>query len=111
MAPDSRARPRVLVLRCKACTAELPAASNDVAFRCPQCGRTWEILHGAFREWTSVYVAPPSSTSHPIVYLPYWSFTVDATALPIGPGHESMLTARRGRDRIASARPWFRCRA
>jgi predicted RNA-binding Zn-ribbon protein involved in translation (DUF1610 family) len=84
----------VLVLRCKACTAELPAASNDVAFRCPQCGRTWEILHGSFREWNSVYVAPPSSTSHPIVYLPYWSFTVDATALPMGPGHESMLTAR-----------------
>jgi hypothetical protein len=70
--------PRVIVLRCKACRAVLPAASNDVAFRCPQCGRAWEIEAGGFIERPSFYVAPPTKKPQPFLYLPYWSFTVSA---------------------------------
>jgi hypothetical protein len=76
----------------------LPAASNDVAFRCPQCGRAWEIDRGELRERPSFYVAPPASASGDLLYLPYWSFSVSASAKPIGMAGESELTAR---DRAA----------
>lgn len=70
--------PRVVVLRCKACRTELPAASHDVAFRCPQCGRAWEIETGGLIERPSYFVAPPRAVRQPILYLPYWSFTIEA---------------------------------
>ena len=72
------AGPRVIVLRCKACRTELPAASQDVAFRCPQCGRAWEIEAGGFIERPSFYVAPPTAKPQPLLYMPYWSFSISA---------------------------------
>lgn len=93
-----RRGPRVLALRCRACHGDLPAASNDVAFRCPQCGRAWEIMNGDLRERPSAFVAPPPSPRHPIVYLPYWSFIVSAEARPPDLHDESHLRAR---DRAA----------
>lgn len=78
MASPKARGPRVIALRCKACRTELPAASNDVAFRCPQCGRAWEIEAGGFIERPSYFVAPPSGRPQPILYLPYWSFTIEA---------------------------------
>ncbi|NIR43797.1 MAG: hypothetical protein GWN99_07550 [Gemmatimonadetes bacterium] len=89
---------RVIALRCSACHGALPAASNDVAFRCPQCGRAWEIIGGVLRERPSAFVAPPPSPRHPILYLPYWSFPVSAKATPSGFQEESHLKAR---DRAA----------
>jgi hypothetical protein len=93
MAPE-HSQPRVLVLRCQACRTALPAASNDLAFRCPQCGRAWEIEAGEFGERPSVYVAPPPSTGHTLLYLPYWSFRVSAIVRKMGIADESELTAR-----------------
>ncbi len=87
-------QPRVLVLRCQACRTRLPAASNDVAFRCPQCGRGWEISAGGLSEVPSAYVPPPKSTSQPLLYLPYWSFAVDAHVRPKGLADASQLGAR-----------------
>lgn len=95
--PDET-RPRVLVLRCRACRTALPAASNDVAFRCPQCGRGWEIEGNEMSERPSSYVLPPAGAAHDILYLPYWSFTVSASATPHGTVAESTLRAR---DRAA----------
>ena len=97
MAGDA-SRPRVILLRCRACTSALPAAANDVAFRCPQCGRAWEIEAGALRERPSFHVAPPAGASHTVLYLPYWSFTVSATAEPKETRDEHTLAAR---DRAA----------
>ena len=77
MAHNAR-QPKVLALRCQACRSALPAASNDLAFRCPQCGRAWEIEAGALRERPSLYVVPPKPVSHQLLYLPYWSFSVSA---------------------------------
>ncbi|HSG81769.1 MAG TPA: hypothetical protein VLC48_05955 [Gemmatimonadota bacterium] len=95
--------PRVFVLRCQACRAELPATSNDVAFRCPQCGRAWEIADGALRERPSFHVAPPAAARGAILYLPYWSFPVSASAEP-RTRDEKTLTAR---DRAAKfERAW-----
>lgn len=95
--PDGR-RPRVLALRCRACTSPLPAASNDVAFRCPQCGRAWEIVDGELAERPSLYVAPPGEAGPPLIYLPYWSFMASAAAEPAGVADAAKLTAR---DRAA----------
>jgi len=108
VSPDGR--PRVLALRCRACSGPLPAASNDVAFRCPQCGRGWEIIAGELSECPSVYVAPPVTESGPpILYLPYWSFSVQATAEPLGDLEEAKLTAR---DRAAKMkRAWVAAHA
>lgn len=97
MAPEKR-RPRVVVLRCLACRAELPAAPNDVAFRCPQCGRAWEIENAALSERPSVHVAAPAAARHPILHLPYWSFAVRASAEPRERRDERTLSAR---DRAA----------
>ncbi|KPK80238.1 MAG: hypothetical protein AMS25_09695 [Gemmatimonas sp. SM23_52] len=92
-------QPRVLVLRCRACRAALPAASNDVAFRCPQCGRAWEIDPTGLNERPSLYVAPPAVASHPLLYLPYWSFSVSVFARPTSVLPDAgQLTAR---DRAA----------
>lgn len=90
-------RPRVIPLRCPACRAELPAASNDVAFRCPQCGRAWEIAAGELSERPSYYVAPPAGARGKVLHLPYWSFSVAAAAEP-RVREEKTLTAR---DRAA----------
>ncbi len=70
--------PRVIALRCRACRTALPAASHDVAFRCPGCGRAWEIETGGLIERPSFYVGTPPKPPHKILYLPYWSFTVKA---------------------------------
>jgi len=104
MTPD-RSQPRVLVLRCQACRAALPAASNDVAFRCSQCGRAWEIDPTGLNERPSVYVAAPASVSHPTLYLPYWSCSVSVFAKPTSVlPDEGQLTAR---DRAAQIkRAW-----
>jgi len=91
-------QPRVLALRCQACRSSLPAASNDVAFRCPQCGRAWEIEAGVLRERPSLYVAPPKPASHPLLYLPYWTFNVSARVDPGGNLRDAELKAR---DRAA----------
>ena len=100
MPPDGR--PRVLVLRCRACSGPLPAASNDVAFRCPQCGRGWEITGSELSERPSVYVpAPAAESGPPQLYLPYWSFPARAAAEPNGPVDEGQLKAR---DRAAKIR-------
>ena len=96
--PDSSRQPRVLVLRCQACRSALPAASNDIAFRCPQCGRAWEIEAGTLRERSSLYVAPPKPASHQLIYLPYWSFNVSASVEPGIVRDEAVLRAR---DRAA----------
>ena len=96
--PRDARQPRVLALRCQACRSALPAASNDIAFRCPQCGRAWEIEAGALRERPSLYVAPPRSAAHPILYLPYWSFSVSARVDPGLIHNEAELKAR---DRAA----------
>lgn len=102
MARDGRG-PRVIVLRCQACRAELPAASNDVAFRCPQCGRAWEIDEGALRERPSFFVAPPAGARGDILFLPYWSFSISVAAEP-RVREEKTLTAR---DRAAKfQRAW-----
>ena len=104
--------PRVLPLRCRACSNGLPSASSDVAFRCPQCGRGWEIEAGDLVERPSVYVAPsvagPGQTlaarrsrathPYPLLYLPYWSFPVVASADPKLRLAEGVLSAR---DRAA----------
>lgn len=100
MAPEP-GQPRIIVLRCRACRTELPAASNDVAFRCPQCGRGWEIAGGELTERPALYVPAPQGAPHPALYLPYWSFTVAASAKPSGMGGEAQLTAR---DRAAKYR-------
>jgi phage FluMu protein Com len=100
MPPDA-GRPRVLTLRCRACRRALPAASNDVAFRCPQCGRGWEIAETELAERASFHVAPPVEAGHPVLYLPYWSFMVAASAEPIDSADEAKLTAR---DRAAATR-------
>lgn len=97
MAAES-VKARVLVLRCQACRAPLPAASNDVAFRCPQCGRGWEITTAGLSERPSVYVMPPKRSSQPFLYLPYWSFRVVAQASPKGIAGAAQLSAR---DRAA----------
>ncbi len=93
MAAEARG-PRVVVLRCKACRAELPAASNDVAFRCPNCGRGWEIEAGGFIDRPCFYVAPPAAASGPLLYLPYWSFTVAASVTPSVMAEADELSAR-----------------
>jgi hypothetical protein len=96
-------QPRVIALRCQACRAELPATPNDVAFRCPQCGRAWEIVAGSLEERPSIFVAAPSGAKHSLFYLPYWSFTVSVTAEP-RKREEKTLTAR---DRAAKfERAW-----
>jgi len=93
MAHSAR-QPKVLALRCQACRSALPAASNDLAFRCPQCGRAWEIEAGALRERPSLYVVPPKPAKHQLLYLPYWSFTVSAR-VDVGVVHnEGALKAR-----------------
>lgn len=94
MGADGR-QPRVLVLRCRACRTALPAASNDVGFRCAQCGRGWEISAEGLTEVPAVYVAPPKSTTRPLLYLPYWSFSIAAQARPKrGIADMAQLTAR-----------------
>jgi hypothetical protein len=103
MAAD-RPKARVLVLRCQACRTRLPAASNDVAFRCPQCGRGWEISAAGLGEWPALYVMPPKRTAQPLLYLPYWSFTVVARAGPKRIADAAQLTAR---DRAARYRRAF----
>lgn len=103
MAAEST-KARVLVLRCQACRAPLPAASNDVAFRCPQCGRGWEIAGAGLSERPSVYVMPPKRSSQPFLYLPYWSFRVVARAAPKGIAGAAQLSAR---DRAARYRRAF----
>jgi hypothetical protein len=65
-----------------------------VAFRCPQCGRAWEIDDGALSERPSVYAAAPPSASHPVLYLPYWSFGVSAAVTPAGFTDAAQLAAR-----------------
>lgn len=95
---------RVLVLRCQACRSRLPAASNDVAFRCPQCGRGWEITPAGLSERPSLYAMPPKRSSQPLIYLPYWSFNVVAQASPGGIADAAQLTAR---DRAARFRRAF----
>jgi hypothetical protein len=77
---DRSAEPRVLVLRCGACRTTLPAASHDVAFRCPQCGRGWEIAPSGLNEHPSLYVALPKSAAHRLLYLPYWKDVAHLTA-------------------------------
>lgn len=89
--------PTVLALRCGACSAELAAASNDVAFRCRQCGRSWEI-EGGLRERPSAYIAPPAKPAHPLINLPYWRFSMTASAKPKRGFGEGGLSAR---DRAA----------
>ena len=101
---DSSSEPRVLVLRCRACRATLPAAANDVAFLCPQCGRGWEIAGHEFQERKSVQVAPPANPKYDLLYLPYWSFPVSASARPAGIADERALTAR---DRAAAIKRVF----
>ncbi len=88
------AQPRVLALRCRACSAELPAASSDVAFRCSQCGRGWEIIGGELLERAAMYVAPPPNPPHAVLYLPYWSFGVTASAKPRRRLGEGVAAAR-----------------
>ncbi|MEE9244719.1 MAG: hypothetical protein V3U63_00835 [Gemmatimonadota bacterium] len=92
------AQPRVLSLRCRACSATLPAASSDVAFRCAQCGRGWEIEQGELVERPALYIAPPANPSHALLYLPYWSFRASAAAQPKRRLDEGVLAAR---DRAA----------
>lgn len=92
-----RTEPRVLLLRCRACTATLPAASADLAFRCPQCGRGWEIESGALVERPAAYVGTPTGGgggSHPTLHLPYWSFAVGASAEARGRADAAQLSAR-----------------
>lgn len=101
---DPGANPRVMPLRCQACSAGLPAASSDVAFRCPQCGRGWEIQGDRLIERPSVYVAPPANPAHAILYLPYWSFTISAVARPKRRLDEGVLGAR---DRAAAIKRAF----
>ena len=91
---EASGEPRVLVLRCRACRTTLPAASHDVAFRCTQCGRGWEIAPSGLNEHSSLYVAPPKSAPHPLLYLPYWSFAVTASATPTAAKDAAHLTAR-----------------
>jgi hypothetical protein len=96
-------QPRVIALRCQACRAALPAAPNDVAFRCPQCGRAWEISGAALHERPSICVAPPAGAKGDVLYLPYWSFTLSVTADPVV-REEKTLAAR---DRAAKyERAW-----
>jgi len=97
MAHNAR-QPKVLALRCQACRAALPAASNDLAFRCPQCGRAWEIEAGALRERPSLYVVPPKPAKHQPLYLPYWSFSVSAK---VDVGVVQNEGALKARDRAA----------
>ncbi|UCC74055.1 MAG: hypothetical protein JSV86_05710 [Gemmatimonadota bacterium] len=97
--------PRVIVLRCRACRAELPAAPNDVAFRCPQCGRGWEIEAGGFIERPSHWVASPAGGSQPFLYLPYWSFSVSAA---VNPGRMAEADELGARDKAARfERAWI----
>ncbi|UCF18801.1 MAG: hypothetical protein JSU87_12795, partial [Gemmatimonadota bacterium] len=76
----------------------------DVAFRCPQCGRGWEIAAGGLHERPSLYVAPPAQAQHALLYLPYWSFVVTASAQPPRVAEASHLGAR---DRAAQIRRAF----
>ncbi len=99
MIQSAVAGPRVVPLNCRACRAPLPAASNDVAFRCPRCGRGWELEEGTFRARDSLFVVPPANGKGEILYLPYWSFPVAASAEPLDPTAEGSLSAR---DRAAS---------
>jgi predicted RNA-binding Zn-ribbon protein involved in translation (DUF1610 family) len=94
-------RPRVIVLRCRACRSALPAASHDVAFRCPGCGRAWEIADGELSERASAFVAPPAGAAQPLLYLPYWSFAVSAAAQPAKSADAASLTARDRAAKIA----------
>ena len=90
--------PRVLALRCRACRTTLPAAANDIAFLCPQCGRAWEIEGHDLQERKSVHVDSPANPKYDLLYLPYWSFPVSTSTQPVGMGDEATLTAR---DRAA----------
>jgi len=96
--PRDVRQPRVLTLRCAACRSSLPAASNDVAFRCPQCGRAWEVEAGELRERRSNYVTPPQPAAHPLLYLPYWTFNVSAR---VNPGVTRSDGELKARDRAA----------
>jgi hypothetical protein len=49
-------------------------------------------------EIQSIYVAPPAGASGQLLYLPYWSFTISASAKASGLASEAELTAR---DRAA----------
>lgn len=91
-------RARAILLRCQACHAALPAASHDVAFRCPQCGRAWEIEAGSLAERPSLFVMPPHGATHPILFLPYWSFTLTTAAKARNLAEAGQLLAR---DRAA----------
>ena len=110
--------PRVLTLRCRACSTALPGASSDVAFRCPQCGRGWEIEAGELVERPSIYVAPSAGGTaqprmakraraihpYPLLYMPYWSFPVVASADPKRRLAKGVLSAR---DRAAQFKRAF----
>jgi hypothetical protein len=72
--------PRALALLCQACRSALPAASGDVAFRCPRCGRGWEIEGGELVSRGSAHVTAPRTRDGELLHLPYWSFAVAVRA-------------------------------
>lgn len=75
--------PVVLALLCRACRNALPAARHDVAFRCPRCGRAWEIESRSLAPRESFFVAPPGAAQGRLLYLPYWSFAATVRARPL----------------------------
>ncbi len=89
---------RVLALRCPECGTALPATSQDTAFRCRQCGRSWEIDGHEFKERRSLHVDAPRRARYRLLFLPYWSFSVSASAAPLDATDHKSLTAR---DRAA----------
>lgn len=92
MSPDGPP-PRVLALLCRACRHELPTATHDVVFRCPRCGRAWELEGADLSARGSYHVTPPGQPGGGLLYLPYWSFPSSARATPIET-EASTLTAR-----------------
>lgn len=93
----------VVTLLCRACHNHLPAASNDIAFRCPRCGRAWEVEGRGLVPLTSRYVVPPAQAERPTIYLPYWSFDARIDLTAVEPAPETVRARERA---MALTRAW-----
>jgi hypothetical protein len=79
MTDGDRSSPRLVALVCPACGADLDGLAADRVFGCPACAKAYSVEPGGLQP--SPLVAWEAEPAGEAVYLPLWTFEVEATVV------------------------------
>ena len=79
-APVSFSQVAFIPFKCPNCGWDLPLNRFNIIHLCHTCHRAWIERDSRFRAVAFDVVEPPESVTTPLVYLPFWSFSAEASS-------------------------------